>query len=102
MDNIATTKSFEEVKKSRRYYARLEVQKKFKHDLNKTKYVVVQMIKEKEKLITEKLKSEVVKTFEKYRRLEISMKERYNLKKHLKELVQKDEPISRKVFLNRC
>lgn len=53
------------------------MQKKFKHDLNKTKYVVVQMIKEKEKLITEKLKSEVVKTFRNIHERAIQLKETF-------------------------
>lgn len=61
--DIATIGSSEEVQRGIRNCARMEVEKKLKCGLRRTKYMIVKS-REKEKVISEKVKSGVIKKVE--------------------------------------
>ena len=63
VDDIATIVSLEQVQRDIRNCARMEVGKKLKSGLRRTKYMIVKS-REKEKVISEKVKSGVIKKVE--------------------------------------
>ena len=63
VDDIATIVSLEQVQRDIRNCARMEVEKKLKSGLRRTKYMIVKS-REKEKVISEKVKSGVIKKVE--------------------------------------
>ena len=97
MDDISITGGPEEVKKGIRKCARMEVEKKMKYSLSKTKYMVVKTGKEKEEDISEQVKAGNIQRTKKYKYLGITINEEGNLKGHIEELKQKCEAISREI-----
>lgn len=63
VDDIATIGSLEQVQRDIRNCARMEVEKKLKSGLRRTNYMIVKS-REKEKVISEKVKSGVIKKVE--------------------------------------
>ena len=97
MDDISVAGEPEEVKKVIRKCARMEVEKKMKYSLSKTKYMVVKTGKEKEEDISEQVKAGNIQRTKKYKYLGITINEEGNLKGHIEELKQKCEAISREI-----
>ena len=73
----------------------MEVEKKMKHCLSKTKYMVVRIGKEKEENVSEQVKAGNIQTTKKSKYLGITINEEGNLKGHVEELKQACEAISR-------
>ena len=73
----------------------MEVEKKMKYSLSKTKYMVLKTGKEKEEDILEQVKAGNIQITKKYKYLEITIDEEGNLNRHTKELKQKCEAINR-------
>ena len=75
----------------------MEVEKKMKHCLSKTKYMVVRIGKEKEENVSEQVKAGNIQTTKKCKYLGITINEEGNLKGHVEELKQACEAISREI-----
>ena len=75
----------------------MEVEKKMKHCLSKTKYMVVRIGKEKEENVSEQVKAGNIQTAKKCKYLGITINEEGNLKGHVEELKQTCEAISREI-----
>ena len=96
IDDISVAEGSEEAKEGIRKRARMEVEKKMKHSLRKTKYMVVRAGKEKEDNIPEQMKAGNIQRTKKYKYLEITINEEGNLKGHIEEL-KHCEVISREI-----
>ena len=66
-EDISVAGGPEEVKKGIRKCARIEVEKKMKYSLRKTKYMVVRTGKEKREDISEQVKAEKIQKTKKYK-----------------------------------
>ena len=88
MDDISVAAGPEEVKKGIKKCTRMEVEKKMKYGLNKTKYMVVKTGKEKEEDISEQVKAGNILRTKKYKYLRTTINEEGNLKRHIVELKQ--------------
>ena len=97
MDDISPAGGAEQVRKGIRNCARMEVEKKMKYGLKKTRYMIMKTGKEIEESITEKVKAGNIQRTNKYKYLGIEMNEEGNLKGHLEYLKRKGEAISREI-----
>ena len=75
--------------------AKMEVQKKMKYSLDKTKYMVIRTGKEMEEDVSEQVKAGNIKKYKRSIYLGITVNEEENLKGDIEELKQKCEAISR-------
>ena len=75
MDDISVAGGPEEVKKGIRKCARMEVEKKMKYSLSKTKYMVVKTGKEKEEAVSEQVKAGDIQRTKKNKYLGIAINE---------------------------
>ena len=96
IDDISVAEGSEEAKEGIRKRARMEVEKKMKHSLRKTNYMVVRTGKKKEDNIPEQMKAGNIQRTKKYKYLEITINEEGNLKGHIEEL-KHCEVISREI-----
>ena len=64
----------------------MEVEKKMKYHLSKTKYMVVQRSKQKEEDVSEQVKAGNIQRTNKYKYLGITINEEGNLKGHIEEI----------------
>ena len=64
----------------------MEVEKKMKYNLSKTKYMVVQRSKQKEEDVSEQVKAGNIQRTNKYKYLGITINEEGNLKGHIEEI----------------
>ena len=95
MDNISVARGPGEVKKEITNCERMEVEKKMKYSLSKTKNIVVKNGKEKEEDISEQVKAGNIWRTKKYKYLGITINEEGKLKGHIEKLKQKCDSISR-------
>ena len=75
----------------------MEVEKKMKYSLSKTKYMVVKAGQEKKEDISEQVKAGDIQRTKKDKHLGITINEEGNLKGHTGELKQKCEAINREI-----
>ena len=64
----------------------MEVEKKMKYNLSKTKYMVVQRSKQKEEDVSEQVKAGNIQRTNKYKYFGITINEEGNLKGHIEEI----------------
>ena len=76
MDDISVAGGPEEVKKGIRKCAKMEVEKKMKYSLSKTKYMVVKTDKVEEEDISEQVKAGNIQRTKKYKYLGIQQMKR--------------------------
>ena len=95
MDDISAAGDPEQVRKAKRNYSRMAVEKKMRYGLKKTRYMIMKTGKEVEENIVETVKAESIQRTENYKYLGIEMNEEGNLKGHMEYLRRKGEAISR-------
>ena len=81
MDDTSVAGGPEEVKKGIRKCAKMEVEKKMKYSLSKTKYMVVKTDKVEEEDISEQVKAGNIQRTKKYKYLGNTTNEKGNLKR---------------------
>ena len=97
MDDISAAGGAEQIRKGIRNCARMEVEKKMKYGLKKTRYMIMKTGNEKEEIIEEKVKAGKVQRTDKYKYLGIEMNEEGNLNGHIEYLKRKGETVSREI-----
>ena len=97
MDDIAAAGGIAEIRKGIGNCAKMEKEKKTRYGLQKTKYMMVKLGKEREEIIQEKVKSGAVQKTEMYHYLGITVNKEGNLEQHIKVIARKCEIISREI-----
>ena len=97
MDDIAAVGTAGNIRKGIQNCRRKEIEKKMIHGLKKTKYMVINMGKELEEVIEQRVKERIVQETDVYKYLEMVINKLGNLKDHILELNRKCEVINREI-----
>ena len=97
MDDIAAVGTEDNIRKGIQNCRRIEIEKKMIYGQKKTKCMVINMGKEPEEVIEERLKGEIVQESDIYKCLGMVINELGNVKDHILELDRKCEVINREI-----
>ena len=97
MDDIAAVGTADNIRKGIQNCRRIEIEKKMIYGQKKTKCMVINMGKEPEEVIEERLKGEIVQESDIYKCLGMVINELGNVKDHILELDRKCEVINREI-----
>ena len=97
MDDTAAVATTDDIRKGIQNCSRMEIEEKMIYGPKKTKYMVINTLKEPEEVIEEREKEEVVQETDIYKYLGMVINKSGNLKDHILELNIKFEVINREI-----